>query len=87
MRFRSFFVHQSNDFTWIGATHGIWGQAEPAAYLVCACVITFKPLFDAVFWKGKRRSGEEALVPKTGELGRDQEVGSRKEEEVQGNGG
>ncbi|KAJ5919089.1 hypothetical protein N7466_010032 [Penicillium verhagenii] len=60
VRFKSFFVNQSNDFTWIGSHHGIWGQAEPAAYLICACIITFKPLCDSCRYKGRRDSGGES---------------------------
>ncbi|KAJ5611925.1 hypothetical protein N7528_009030 [Penicillium herquei] len=56
MRFRSFFLNPSEDFTWIGSNHGIWGQAEPATYLVCACIITFKPLFDGTCFKWGRSS-------------------------------
>lgn len=44
VRFNFFYSHQSDDFTWISGNRGIWCEVEPAAYLICACLMTFKPL-------------------------------------------
>ncbi|KAJ5397577.1 hypothetical protein N7509_005690 [Penicillium cosmopolitanum] len=46
LRFQFFFVTQSYDVTWSAIHRSIWTEVEPAVYLICACIITYKPLFD-----------------------------------------
>lgn len=66
MRFYFFYVTNGNDFTWNSVHRSIWTEVEPAVYLICACIITYKPLVDRITLKRIRKgssSGSQAQAP------------------------
>ncbi|KAF7920986.1 hypothetical protein EAE99_007838 [Botrytis elliptica] len=51
------------DFTYVGGESLLWLQLQPAAYLICACLLRCRPLFEAIIETISCRSSKMMETP------------------------